>query len=631
MHLSKKSSIKTELSVLVWDSDDSCPSFDGSVILWRSTGQEKTYNETSILEVVEQTPDIYKKKYLEWVYSLGKLKINRQSLVESLKLRPHFSYWWLTLLSEKCNVSKSPQIDNAIKLMAFESLVVANNITNIKIVTSNYALAMCIKKLCFQNKISFAFQKLPFKVNTNSLFRRIYESQPTIIKAIIWFTKHLIEHWPYRGYGVNDWLKSKGKVTFISYFFNLDQKYINDGIYKSSYWGTLPDLLVKEKCQTNWIHMCIKHPMFPDVEKSYKAIDQLNAKECGYQTHVMLEAFLSMRIVFLTIFDWVIICIKSYGLRNLFGRRFINTEIFSQLFKEDWKKSIFGIEAISNLLLLNLYESALKKLSPQDFGAYLLENQGWERSLNYAWKVNGHRTLVGAAHSSIRYWDLRYFFDPRQYYEENFPKPNLMAVNGQKAKDECLAGGYPQNQICEVEALRYLSLSEEDEEECGNQKNKKKFRVLVLGDYSKARTDFQLSMLSKAASNISLDITYIVRAHLNCPIDARNFPGIKLCITEKPINELLKISHIVYASSATTAALDAYSYGLRVICALDNQFLNQSPLRGCDNVTFVSSPVELAQSLNEVKDLSREESKLNQIFFIDENLTRWKKLILKDG
>ena len=59
------------------------------------------------------------KSYLAWVHDVGADEVAGRSLVERLELREGFSYWWMTPLSEKCNYSKSPQIDHAIRLLAY--------------------------------------------------------------------------------------------------------------------------------------------------------------------------------------------------------------------------------------------------------------------------------------------------------------------------------------------------------------------------------------------------------------------------------------------------------------------------------------------------------------------------------
>jgi surface carbohydrate biosynthesis protein (TIGR04326 family) len=87
--------------------------------------------------------------------------------------------------------------------------------------------------------------------------------------------------------------------------------------------------------------------------------------------------------------------------------------------------------AVSTLLQYNLMESAINMLPRQDKGIYLQENQAWEMGMIHAWKSAGHGKLVGSIHSTVRYWDLRYFYCTHSYYKkgiEALPMPEVAPV-----------------------------------------------------------------------------------------------------------------------------------------------------------------------------------------------------------
>ena len=48
------------------------------------------------------------------------------------------------------------------------------------------------------------------------------------------------------------------------------------------------------------------------------------------------------------------------------------------------------------------------------------------------WRLASLGTLIGVPHTSIRFWDLRYFYDTRSFLQ--LPFPDLIAVNGPHAK-----------------------------------------------------------------------------------------------------------------------------------------------------------------------------------------------------
>ena len=83
---------------------------------------------------------------------------------------------------------------------------------------------------------------------------------------------------------------------------------------------------------------------------------------------------------------------------------------FDKGLEDDFKNSFFGKKLMSNLYLLNLIKTSFQRINKQKIGFYLQENMDWEFSLSWAWKRYGHGKLVGYPHSTIRFWDLRYFF-----------------------------------------------------------------------------------------------------------------------------------------------------------------------------------------------------------------------------
>ena len=111
-----------------------------------------------------------------------------------------------------------------------------------------------------------------------------------------------------------------------------------------------------------------------------------------------------------------------------------------------------------NLLNLNLFEKACSLLPEQNIGVYLFEQQPWEFSLINSWKSNQHNKLIGAQHSTVLFWDLRYFSDPRSYTDKSplrLPVPDKIAVNGPISMTTFLDAGYVKNDLILTEALRY--------------------------------------------------------------------------------------------------------------------------------------------------------------------------------
>jgi len=206
------------------------------------------------------------------------------------------------------------------------------------------------------------------------------------------------------------------------------------------------------------------------------------------------------------------------------------------------------------------------------------------------------------------------------------PIPDRVALNGKVSITAYRDGGYPENMLVEVEALRYLHLAEALKFSTINgEQNTNERRVLVLTDYLHLITRQQMKWLERAGRFLPENTRYIIKSHPSCPVKEIDYPGLTLQMTSSPIGELLADCDVAYTSNITSAAVDAYLAGVPVISLLDGNTFNRSPLRGFDGVQFVSSSKELADAIK--KNRNSPFSHQEIFFCLDTNLPRWNRLI----
>lgn len=614
-------------TLLVWDAEGSPPVGDWTVVLWRDFGDSRTPEIVSIPSLVETHAEDLRMRYLAWIYELGERRIQDKRVVEHLELRPGFSAWWMSLMVEM-GYGKSAGIYESIRMMAFENWTTDCFLDHVVLASPNARLAECMRSWSDRSGVAFEWRRISDEAEKPSWTKRLYQFLPHPLQALIWLVRYLFQCWPLRGVGLPEWRKAKGQVTFVSYLFNLVPDAAKEGRFESSYWAHLPDNLQSEGCKTNWLHLYVKDELLPTAEKAADAIRKFNKTGQGEQTHVTLDAFLSPKIVIRTLHDW--------GRLAWAGRRSHQAISSSpgaalnlwSLLEEDWQRSMSGVASMSNILSLNLFESALKSLPKQRVGVYLQENQGWEFALIHAWKDTGHGRLIGSPHSTVRYWDLRYFFDPRSYSrnsESGLPLPDQVAFNGLAALDAYQKGGYPVEDMVEVEALRYFHLCDAKVSLPSNTP----IRVLVLGDYLSSNTQQQMRLLEKAVQHLPADTIITVKSHPACLIQSVDYPGIRMDRTMNPVSKLLTECDVAYTSAVTSAAVDAYCSGVPVVSVLDPNALNLSPLRGREGVIFASTPEELAHALISAASAPRSAAGQQDFFTLDSKLPRWRKLLLE--
>jgi surface carbohydrate biosynthesis protein (TIGR04326 family) len=609
--------------LLLWDEDSEFVKGIYDVVCWRSYLSLESDGIFSIPQIVEKRADKLKAKFLRLIYELGESKVNGKRIINHLLIRQDFSYWWLTLFVEKCNYAKSPQIDNIIKLMAFEDWLHENKYHKLKLVSSNYELAESLTLLAKKLKIDFEWEKKQSINQKKGFLKRVFHTLPDLLKPPIWLVYHLICNWPLRGVGVKEWKTTTANSTFVSYLFNLEPEAEKKGQFNSHYWTTLTKAMNDKEHSSNWLHIYIKNDLLTSAKKARNLICKFNQSHKGSQVHVTLSSFLTISVIVNTLKDWL----KVLKFHKLISKKIIiNCGYLWPLFKKDYQDSMSGVIAINSLLDFNLFEKAMIELPIQNRGCYLQENMSWEFGFIYAWKSAGHhKNLLGFPSSAVIYWDLRRFFDTRLYKRKglnDLPLPNYVGVNGDVSKSMYLDGGYPKEDLIEVESLRYLYLSDFSHNSYKKERKVSKEKViLIVGDYLHSNTCKQLNVLKAALEDIEQPVQYIIKPHPSCPVDINNFPGLNAELSDRPIGELMKRSDIIYSSLITSAAIDGYCAGLPVITLLDGKTLNVSPLRRSEGVYFIRDSKDLAIAINTT--ILNNSNQGSNYFYLDSDLPRW--------
>jgi surface carbohydrate biosynthesis protein (TIGR04326 family) len=381
------------------------------------------------------------------------------------------------------------------------------------------------------------------------------------------------------------------------------------------------------KKQSNWIHILTDNSKLSGTNSAPTLIKQFNHTNSTNQNHVLLDSFLSFKIFFKTIKDWNYLQNQLKKVEKILSRTHSEDIKIWPLFLNEYKKTSQGIRIIENILNLNLFEKACSLLPEQNYGVYLFEQQPWEFALINSWKSNKHNKLIGAQHTTVLFWDLRYFSDPRLYTDISplrIPMPDKIAVNGPISMATFSNAGYIKDNLILTEALRYQYI-ENYKDKIKTKRNNQVFEILVLGDYSFENTYHQIKILEQAIDLLNFRPKIIMRPHPSCPVNSRDFNILE--ITDRALPELLFETDMVYTSASTSAAVDAYCMGLPVVSILEPEKLNLSPLRGIPGVIFVDTPKKLAGF---IKQLQKDDKGLIdkiEFFTLDSKLSRWKSLL----
>lgn len=536
----------------------------------------------------------------------------------------------MTLFVEKSPWTQ-PSIIDAIRLFALNEIIKKEKPKTIKFVSDNHNLNLVIKNLCKEIGVVYLWQKSKQTKKVPFGIKNIYRLLPFPIQSFITAFSYFFNRWPLREIGKIKFEGGENAVFFCSYFFNLEAKKMAAGIFYSKQWGELPDLIQKWDIQKNWLQIYYAHDDIPNAKKAVKFAREFNKIPEINGFHSFLDTFLSVKLLLIVFRNYCKLWVRTKRLGNV-EKAFTpkGTVIsFWPIMKKDWARTLIGPLAIHNLFNLSLFDKGFSIIPRQKKGLFLFENLSWESAFIYMWRKHGHGELVAVAHSTVRYWDTRYFFDSRAILSKDInrlPQADFVALNGKLAIDNFTKSGYPKEKVVECEALRYLHFGNTHIKTIKEKTKMGTLSILILGDYMPTATINMLKMLQEALEINIKDVEFTFKPHPNYSICTKDYPILNLEIVTDQLYTILHKYDMAVSSNMTSASVDASLAGLPVIIILENSELNFSPLRGNPKAIFVSNAVELSQAIHHCS-FSFSSERNDELFFLDQKLPRWKKIL----
>lgn len=602
--------------LILWDSDVDLPEQTvGITYTWNGYTEGDGY--FSLLRYVDNNDRHLRDKYLAFTYALGECEINEKRVIDHLKFDDGLSFWWLTTFVEQ-HFNNIP-ISDAIRLLAFEEIIMLHTPQKILLVSSSLVLHQVISNLC--QKLGTEYEWKKQKLHSFVFNKKnVYQNLPYCIQGLISLVWHIKTNRKYKKSEPVGWFNDKA-VFICNYFANTVPDSASEGHFHSRYWEDLHALLDELDIKVNWLHHApVNHKQSMDWVVKFNQ----NPKEKSF--HAFISSHCSWSVIIKVVKKWLYLNMLFWKLHNVKDAFKVQESSLSfwPLMKGHWGSALCGASSITNLLFLELFEKIFSELPHQKLGLYLCENHTWERALIHKWKKYGHGKLIGVAHATIRFWDLRYFCDLRILPE--IPHADHIALNGMYAVEAYSDVYYPKKLIIECEALRYNYLYNGIARSTDFTENKVS-QVLILGDIFYCSTDNMLKLLERAVEFIPISMEFTFKAHPLCPINVEDYPCLNMQVTSRPILDIISDYDLAYVSGITSAAVDVYCAGMPVIVVLNNSSLNFSPLRGQMAVNFVSTENELAESLSALASIPGVQSFDREFFFLNQQLPKWRSVL----
>ena len=607
------------MDILIWDGDTPPPATDHLIIMWKQFRTSDSSESTiSLPEYVEAHASRFHSKFTQFVCDIGESVIDQKTVKEHLKIRENFSYWWLTLFAST-RWHPHSRITEAVKLLALEEILSSRNWTSIELRTDSREINQVVSEICQQ-------EKKMLRCDSQFAIRSNY-SRP---QSKIWnsiFKAHLIIVRRYFQTMKVKPLPTPISVSNIMIFDHLTRLNVNaarGGEFISQYWSLLIPILKDSQKDATWIHRFVAADETPTHQAAQKVLSALS--DISNSRHYLFDSRPSIRNLTRTLFNFWNLVLARFRVRKInesFIPRDSKLNLFP-LFADEWRESLIGPTAVHHLLALGTIEETLNRQPHCPIGLYLMENQPWEMALIHAWNQSGHGKLIGVIHAPIRFWDLRFFSDPRiisnqsNDYSKFRPSPSIYAVNSPISRRLLEDSGISAQVIVDVEALMYQYLVESAKNPIGQD-------ILILGDYFTELTNRIISLAQPILKQIQPNQTVWFKPH---PLNRDSVTSIEklgIKVTHDMLSSLFDRSSVVIAPSASTGALEAYCANKQVISVLDPSTMNFSPMRHVEGAIFIANTEELLTAIKPVP--TSEKSTSAPLLFLDKGLPFWKKLL----
>ena len=231
-------------------------------------------------------------------------------------------------------------------------------------------------------------------------------------------------------------------------------------------------------------------------------------------------------------------------------------------------------------------------------------------------KEHSKGNIYAVPHSTTRFWDLRHFHSSQGEIKEHEALSTFYLVNSPHGKEQYIDNGYKESRLIECEALRYqkVSLNPKD------QKNS----LLVLLDYSSSYTTDMMNFLQDYEYLNPNKYKYVFKCHINAPIELNNYNFQSAELFEGNIDVALNEHKVCFCSNMTSAQVDAYIYGLKVLVFHDGKNLNMSPLSNNQYINFIHSFDDLERGILESSNFKKV---AKDYFYLNKNLKKWSSLL----
>jgi surface carbohydrate biosynthesis protein (TIGR04326 family) len=592
---------------------------------------------SSLPVLVDEYGEQLRNEYADWCSNLSETQIGRKTVTAWLSSKLLFggSFWWTTLIAERCPLS-SAHIYDVYRLRVLENIYKTGEFQGLCYVGANKCLNKTLRAWCKSLGHEYRWQRTNINGGADSKIQgKKLSFLPYPVQAVIfgiYFLFRRLSQIFIFGKGRASVLPN-ADLVILTYFPGFDKEMALKGDFRSSYWGGLHSLINEMGLKVNWIWFYSKSSQL-SFQESAGLRWSLNQKtpETG-QRYLLLEDRLTIQGIIAAFLAYLKMLMVSFCLRNI-QKKFTFSEgsmNFFDILKDDWYHSLRGSGAMNACINASAFRDIFRDLPDSTKCLlYLWENIGWEQALLYTWQAQKNSPAIAVDHVNTCTASLflrTYLGNDPIGKQIDRPLPDRLVTYGSKSRQILVEWGWPPSIAIEAEALRYLQLAGKYGTERRSLLEDKR-HLLVITSATRDENAFQLSLLHEAYLNGGLDSysQITIKPHPDMPVDSimSNLSfDVPIIIENRPLFFLFSTVDVVYVANATSAGVEAAWVGLPLILVAAIGGVNLSSLKGYPDVKFVANVQELIKQL---KQPLRLELTANT-YLLDRELPRWKALL----
>jgi surface carbohydrate biosynthesis protein (TIGR04326 family) len=598
--------MQVKANYTIW-ARESHPSSDLPVLLWNSFELESLHRDSiSLPTYIEEHADEIRSRLLSFLCGAKFASDGRTSIEDALITHEGLSAWWLSSPSLK-QWGKRQSIPTACRLIAVEMIVGADNLSHVTIETADENLRGLFHRVVHD------------KTTTSSRIRRwFYRKIFHPLRALGSLLRYLRETRLIPQDRDENKPTTQRKLAFFDFYGGNRLALKDPSEYTSRFWGKMAELADS----ADWYHIYPRNVDRFGIRNALDDISNLNAADP--EPHRLFLGRLGFRDVLTVTQNYL----SQRRVHQRFRTSLLNFKLEGSdvalwhVFEDEWDDSVVGSTAIRHLILLKTTDFLVQKMPRYVKIFYLMENQPWEVALVFCVRRHKKGSPIGVAHSTVRFWDLRYFLNASEVAFVNptsrRPCPDKVLVNGESSKRLLVESGFPEESASVVEALRYQYLRDLQL----NSQSLGKY-VLLLGDFLEDANSVLMSVVRESIALLGRTPSLKIRSHPICPITDSQLGDLSLSVSFEELSDLLKDAAVVITTAASSSAAESVALGKPTIVVRDARSLNFSPFRNSEKVYEVKSGAQLASLLRNPGALQRRPPEV--IFCLDHNYPRWQR------